>query len=338
MIFRNYSLRKRNTFGLDYHADTFITIGSENEAKKLFQNRIQISQPHLIIGGGSNLLFTEDFKGTILSPEIMGISVEEKKSDTVTVSAGAGVIWDEFAEWCAENGFAGTENLSFIPGNCGAVPVQNIGAYGVEAADIIDRVRAVSVEDGSIMEFTKDECRFGYRTSIFKNQLRGKYLISRVYFTLSLRPEFSLSYGSLRQEVELMGSVSIRNVRNAVIKIRRSKLPDPQETGNAGSFFKNPVVDREKAEKLLAEFKGMPVYDDPSGGKKLAAGWLIEKCGWKGKISGRAAVHDQQSLVIINPGDATGKEIYFLSEEIKKSVMERFGVGLEREVEIIGSI
>jgi UDP-N-acetylmuramate dehydrogenase len=338
MLYFNYSLKKHNTFGLECIADQFITVKSEDEAVGLFKKNELQKEPFLIIGGGSNILFTGDFKGTIIYPGIAGISVEQESRDNVIVSAGAGIVWDDFVAWCVERGFGGAENLSLIPGNCGAVPVQNIGAYGIEVKDIISRVRGISTEDGSVREFDNDECRFGYRMSIFKSELKGRYLVTRIFFRLAVKPDFNLSYGSLREEAATLGEINLRNIRQAVIKIRQSKLPDPKDTGNAGSFFKNPVVTEALAGKLLQEYPGMPVYADPSGGKKLAAGWLIEKSGWKGRSIGQAAVHDKQALVLVNLGGATGKEIYQLSEEVRRSVCDKFGVNLEREVEIVGSI
>jgi UDP-N-acetylmuramate dehydrogenase len=337
MIHRNFSLKKYNTFGLDYKADIFQQVKSENDAVNIAREQLSGKQL-LVLGGGSNILFTEDFRGTILHVEIGGIAVEGKSGEEVTVSAGAGVNWDDFAGWCVDNGYGGVENLSLIPGTAGATAVQNIGAYGTEVKDIISKVRAVSLRDGSVREFENAECLFAYRNSIFKNELKGQYLITRVYFRLNTGQAFTLGYGSLSEEVDRLGGASLLNIRKAVIEIRRSKLPDPEVTGNAGSFFKNPVIASQMADDLKHSFPAMPVYDDPSGGKKLAAGWLIEQCGLKGKISGNAGVHDKQALVLINRGGATGKEIYDLSEEIRQSVRNRFGVGLEREVEVVGSI
>jgi UDP-N-acetylmuramate dehydrogenase len=232
-------------------------------------------------------------------------------------------------------GFSGLENLSGIPGNVGAVPVQNIGAYGAEAKDTIIKVRTICTADGSVRIFNNEECEFGYRNSFFKAAGKGKYLVTRVFFRLALNHEPNLSYGLLKEEVSKMGLPTLKNIRNAVINIRHSKLPDPEVIGNAGSFFKNPVISRTSADKLLKANPKMPSYDDPTGGKRLAAGWLIEQCGWKGKKAGEAGVHEKQALVLVNHGKATGKEIFDLSEEIKRSVLKKFGVELEREVEVI---
>jgi UDP-N-acetylmuramate dehydrogenase len=337
MIRKNYSVKSYNTFGLNYKSDVFVSIDSENEAIKLFQEG-SFKKPILILGRGSNILFTENYNGTIIHPETGGMSIEEENSDFLIVSAGAGVEWDTFVGWTVDNGFGGLENLSLIPGTAGAAPIQNIGAYGVEVKSTIEKIRAVSVENGVVREFNRNECRFGYRSSIFKTELKGRYLITRVFFRLATRPLLNLNYGSLAGEVAALGGASLQNVRRAVIKIRRSKLPDPEVIGNAGSFFKNPVIDISNAETLRKRYPEMPCYDDSSGGIKLAAGWLIEQCGWKGKRSGNIGVHDKQALIIVNYGGASGREIFSLSEEIRKSVWYRFEVELEREVEVIGPI
>jgi UDP-N-acetylmuramate dehydrogenase len=338
MIVRNVSLKKLNTFGLDHKADRMITVRSEEEASLMIQKSEISSAPSLVIGGGSNLLFISDFKGTLISPEIEGISVEQEDSSNVIVSAGAGVNWDRFVEWCVENGFGGVENLSYIPGNVGAVPVQNIGAYGAEAKDSIQIVRAVSLETGESRDFSSDECRFGYRDSIFKREYKSKYIITGVSFKLSKTDRFRLEYGFLEEETTAIGEICLKNIRQAVINIRTRKLPDPSVIGNAGSFFKNPVVSAQKADEIKSGNPLVPVYDEPSGGKKIAAGWLIEQCGWKGKRIGDAGVHDKQALVLVNHGNAKGIDIYNLSEKIRISVFEKFGIELQREVEVVGSI
>jgi len=335
LICRNINLKPYNTFALDYLAGTMIHIRTEKEARILFRKELSWKNPLLILGGGSNLLFTENFIGTILHPEIGRIKIEEQKGEYVTISAGAGVKWDKLVEWCVDMGFSGIENLSGIPGNVGAVPVQNIGAYGIEAGDSITRIRTISISDGTLRIFSNAECNFRYRSSIFKTSEKGRYLVTRVYFRLAINHNPSLSYGSLKEEVCKIGRPTLKNIRTAVLKIRESKLPDPNVIGNAGSFFKNPVVSKTTAGKLLKAFPGIPIYEDPSGNKKLAAGWLTEQCGWKGKRFGDAGVHEKQALVLVNHGKATGKEIFELSEEIKKSIMKKFGIELEREVEVI---
>ncbi len=335
LILRNSSLKSYNTFRLEYIAGTVIHVRTEKEAKALFRGELSWKKPLLVLGGGSNLLFIKDFPGTVISPEFGRIKIEEQQGEHVMISAGAGVKWDRLVDWAIDMGFSGIENLSGIPGNVGAVPVQNIGAFGAEAGDSITRVRTIRISDGKVKIFSNDECNFSYRSSIFKTSEKGNYLVTRVYFRLRINHKPNLSYGSLKEEVNKIGRPTLKNIRTAVLKIRESKLPDPDVIGNAGSFFKNPVVSKATARKLLKAFPGMPVYNDPSGNKKLAAGWLTEQCGWKGKRSGDAGVHQKQALVLVNHGLATGKELYELSEEIKKSVMKKFGIELEREVEVI---
>lgn len=337
-INKNVSLKKFNTFGLDYITDCMISIKTEKEAIALFRKEVVWSDPLLILGGGSNILFISDFNGTILLPRFKGIRIESLDRENVIISAGAGVKWDKLVEWSVRKGFSGLENLSWIPGLVGATPVQNIGAYGVEVKDTIEKVRTISVSDGSIRIFSHNECDFGYRTSIFKKDEKGKYLISRVYYRLNINPLLKLNYGSLNEEVDKLGSATLENIRRAVIKIRRDKLPDPDTIGNAGSFFKNPVVSDFLAVQLRKKYPQMPIYNDQAEGTKLAAGWLIDQCGWRGKRTGDAGVHDKQALVLVNYGKATGKEIYNLSEAIKESVMDKFGVELEREVEVCSTI
>jgi UDP-N-acetylmuramate dehydrogenase len=338
LIFKNISLKEYNTFSLDYTADCMIRISTEKEALSLFRGEIFWKRPLLIVGRGSNILFISNIDGTILFPEIGGIKIEKQYAENVIISAGSGVSWDKLVEWSVKKGYGGLENLSLIPGTVGASAVQNIGAYGVEVKDNIEIVRAVSINDGTIIELNNSDCRFGYRDSILKGELKGKYLVTKVFFKLKVRPLPYLNYGSLKEEVEKLGSVTLANIRRAVINIRRSKLPDPEIIGNAGSFFKNPFISRSSAELLKNSYPLMPAYEDHSGRTKLAAGWLIDQAGWKGKRIGDAGVHDKQALVLVNHGKATGREIYNLSEEIKKSVLEKFGVELEREVEVVGII
>lgn len=337
MIYRNISLKPYNTFGLDYKAVCLISLKTEEEAIVFFRDRQECSEPMLILGEGSNVLFTSDFRGTVLHNVIKGITPEEQDEYGIIVSSGAGVKWDGFVEWCVDNGYHGVENLSLIPGLVGAAPVQNIGAYGMEVKDTITRVRAIDIRDGSVREFSNGECLFSYRSSIFKKDLKNKFFITKVYFKLGIIPSFNLQYDLLEEEVNKLGGTSLRNVRQAVINIRKRKLPDPKVFGNAGSFFKNPVLSIPEAEKIIAKYPFIPHYRDDSGGIKLAAGWLIDQCGWKGKRIGNAGVHEKQALVLVNFGNATGLEIYDLSEKIRESVLEKYGIALEREVEIIGS-
>lgn len=333
----NVSLKKYNTFGLDYRADRIIYPENDSEIRAICPV-IRANSPYLILGGGSNLLFTGDFRGTLIHPVIGGITVVNSDSVSVVISAGAGINWDNLVGWTVKNGFYGLENLSLIPGNVGASPVQNIGAYGTEIRDIVEKVETVRLSDGRLVAFSNGECGFAYRYSIFKGPEKGNYLVTRVHFRLSIKPKLKLDYGSVREEVKKLGDESLVNVRQAVINIRSSKLPDPAKTGNAGSFFKNPVVPGHVAEALKKEYPLIPMYPERPGFIKIAAGWLIEQCGWKGKRSGDAGVHDKQALVIVNYGNATGREIFELSESIRTSVKAKFGIDLEREVEIAGSI
>lgn len=338
IIEKNASLQKYNTFGLNYLADCIIHLKSEKEIIAFLKNPEQFKKPHFILGGGSNILLTGDFKGTVIRPEVDRIRVVKEVRNEVIISAGAGVNWDRLVEWCVSRDLSGLENLSLIPGTVGASPVQNIGAYGVEVKELIVGVRTISAEYGSVKTFTNDECEFGYRSSVFKKSIKGKYLVTRVFFRLSKLPVLNLSYGSLKEEVEKLGGTSLRNVRKAVINIRNAKLPDPALIGNAGSFFKNPVVSSIVAESIVKEYPSAPKFNDSSGLTKLAAGWLVDQCGWKGIRNGDAGVHDKQALVLVNHGEASGKDIYELSESIRKSVLDKFGIHLEREVEVLGSI
>jgi UDP-N-acetylmuramate dehydrogenase len=337
-ILNDISLRRFNTFSLDVRADFLIFLEKETDAVTLFDGSKAKPEKYFLLGGGSNILFIGNFAGTILHPVIADIKTEEKHSDYVLVSAGSGVIWDTLVEWSVSKGYGGLENLSMIPGTVGASAVQNIGAYGAEVKDTIEKIRTVSTRNGSIREFSKSECGFDYRNSVFKSEEKEKYIITRVYYRLTLDPVINLKYGSLEDEVKSIGMVTLKNVRHAVINIRRSKLPDPGILGNAGSFFKNPVVSNSFADSLRKSYIEAPLYIDNSGSTKLSAAWLIDQCGWKGKRIGETGVHDKHSLVLVNYGKATGRDIYNLSEEIKNSVRDKFSIELEREVEIVGTI
>jgi UDP-N-acetylmuramate dehydrogenase len=336
MIYENISLKKYNTFGLNVRSDYLITFKHEENAIHFFEQNTEPTHKFLILGAGSNVLFLGDYHGTIIQPGMEGIMLEGRDGDNVIISAGAGIKWDKLVESTIEKGFGGLENLSLIPGKVGAAPVQNIGAYGVEIKDVIEKVRAISVVDGYVREFSNKECKFGYRDSIFKGELKGKFLITKVYLRLSTKPKLCLEYGSMKDQIIKLGSTSLGNVRKIVIDARLSKIPDPEKVHNAGSFFKNPLVKSSVAEDLKEKYPKIPVFIDKSGSTKIAAGWLIEQCGWKGKRVGNVGVHDRQALVIVNHGNATGKELFDLSEEIRETVKEKFGINLEREVEVIG--
>ena len=332
---QNVSLKQYNTFGIDVAASQFATFSDLEELKELADASSASRQ--LILGGGSNMLFTGDFAGWVLKNEIRGVKVVDETEEFVYVQAGAGENWHQLVQLCVNKGWAGLENLSLIPGNVGASPMQNIGAYGVEVKDLIQEVQAWHIGEQQLVAFTNEDCEFGYRESVFKRKHKNSFVILHVTYRLRKHPVFHTSYGAIQKELELMGvqELSIRAVAEAVIRIRSSKLPDPSKLGNAGSFFKNPSVTNEKMDQLKVDFPTIPAYENADGSWKLAAGWLIEQCGCKGFRKGDAGCHAQQALVLVNYGGATGKEIYQLSEEILQSVVEKFGVLLEREVNII---
>ncbi len=333
----NVDLRPYNTFGISVHADRSGTFHNVEELRGLLADPEVQNSPLLVLGGGSNILFTQDFRGTALSNGIPGIDVVKEDSDHVWVKAGAGVVWHEFVLFCVEQGWGGIENLSLIPGKVGAAPMQNIGAYGVEIKDTFHALEALRIDNGEVVSFTKDQCAFGYRESYFKREGKGRYIILSVTFRLTERPVLNTSYGNIQQELERMGitAPTLRDVSNAVIAIRRSKLPDPAVIGNAGSFFKNPVVPEDVLNSIRKSDPDVVAYPAGPGHFKLAAGWLIERAGLKGYRQGQQGVHDRQALVLVNHGGATGKAIYDLSEHVLKTVKARFGVELEREVNIL---
>jgi UDP-N-acetylmuramate dehydrogenase len=290
----------------------------------------------LVLGGGSNILFTKDYGGTIIHPLFNRITIKEIEPDSTFISAEAGLAWDRLVEWTVENDLGGLENLSLIPGNAGAAPIQNIGAYGAEVSNLITGVNAISLESGEHRLFSGEECMFEYRDSIFKNKLKGKYLITSIELRLRRSPEFfNLSYGNLEQAVREKGEISLKGIRDAVIKIRREKLPDPSVTGNAGSFFKNPVIDLDKYNELKNEYGDIPSWENGENKYKIPAAWLIEKAGWKGKKAGRAGVHEKHALILVNLGNASGIDILQLSNMIIQSVEDLFGITLKREVNVI---
>ena len=337
MITQNVSLKSANTFGIDAIAKTFATFSSLDELKALFADTsIKKSPQKLVLGGGSNILFTKNFDGAVLKNEIQGIEIVKEDAHHVWLRTGAGENWHQFVLYCIKNNFAGVENLSLIPGCNGASPMQNIGAYGVEIKDVFHSLEAYHIKDGSVVTFSNNDCAFGYRESVFKNVYKNQFAITHVTFRLRRQPIFNTSYGAIEQELEAMGvqNLSIKAISDAVIRIRQSKLPDPVEVGNAGSFFKNPTISVAQYKKLQSQFENIPGYEQPRG-FKVPAGWLIEQCGWKGHREGDAGVHPKQALVLVNYGNAAGVEIYNLSTKIKESVMEKFGIDLEREVNVI---
>lgn len=336
-IKEDFSLHSFNTFHIDSVARYFTDVNSIETLRELIASGKLNENPLLILGGGSNLLFTGNFKGIVVHIISKGIDIISRSEDSVIVKAAAGENWHEFVTYCVNQGFGGLENLSLIPGNVGSCPIQNIGAYGVEVKDTILSVEAVDLQTGELLVFSKEECRFGYRDSIFKRDLKGKFVICSVTFELKLNPVVHLEYGAIKQELSAMGieNPTIGDVSKAVCAIRHSKLPDPKVLGNAGSFFKNPTIDQNFAEKLVETFPKMVSYQIGNSKVKLAAGWLIEQCGWKGFRDGDAGVHEKQSLVLVNYGNATGSNILTLAHRIQNSVYERFGVKLEMEVNVI---
>lgn len=336
-IERNASLRALNTFGIDAKASFLATFHSADELREILKNVELKDIPKMILGGGSNLLFTQDYDGLILKNGILGIECIREDEDHYYVKAGAGENWHKFVLTCIENGYAGLENLSLIPGNVGASPMQNIGAYGVEIKDRFDHLEAFNLETGEVEIFNNAECEFGYRESVFKRKLKGKYVIVSVTFRLLKKPDFQVKYGAISTELQEMEvkELSIEAISKAVINIRNSKLPNPKELGNAGSFFKNPVISSALWEKISVDHPEIPNYPAPGNEIKLAAGWLIEQAGWKGKRVGNCGMHAKQALVLVNYGGATGQEIYDHSTRVKESVEKQFGVELEREVNIL---
>jgi len=336
LLRENISLKFFNTFGIEASARFFTEALIEEDIIELGRNLQEIPQPLLVLGGGSNILFTKDFPGTLLKISTKGTHVIKEDDETVWVQANAGENWDDLVSFCVEKGWGGIENLSAIPGNAGTSPVQNIGAYGVEMKDTFVELEAFDLATGRIKILLKEECRFGYRESIFKLQSKGRYIILNVTFRLTKKPILCLDYGNIRNELAIMkiDRPGIRDVREAVCRIRSDKLPDPKVTGNAGSFFKNPVILPQQYESLKRSFPGIVSFEQ-NGKIKLAAAWMIEQCGWKGKRKGNAGVHSTQPLVLVNLGNATGLEIIELSEEIRQSVYQRFGIILETEVNVI---
>jgi UDP-N-acetylmuramate dehydrogenase len=334
----NISLKKFNTFGIDAHARYFSRFKTVEELHDLLDLRKSILDlsSSIVLGGGSNILFSKDYNGLVLKNELKGIKKIKEDEHHVYVQAGAGENWHQFVLYCIENNLSGIENLSLIPGNVGASPMQNIGAYGVEVKDVFAYLEAYSIKEKVLHTFSLNDCELGYRDSIFKRKYKNEFIIASVTYRLNKQPHFNVSYGAIKDELEKMKvkELSIKAISQAVINIRSSKLPDPAKIGNAGSFFKNPTVSRSLFETLKNKFPGIVGYDVHNGDVKLAAGWLIEQCGWKGFRKGDAGCYDKQALVLVNYGTATGDDIYNLSEDILQSVKEKFGVKLEREVNI----
>ena len=339
--FRNYSLKEHNTFGIDAKCRRFIEFEDDDEAVEVAKILRESATPYIIIGGGSNLLLTKDFDGIVVRSGIKGYYFEESgdrsQETVVRMTCGSGEVWDDMVATSLKAGYYGMENLSLIPGDVGASAVQNIGAYGMEASDLILCVWMIEIPTGKPWMIGNEECEYGYRQSRFKQDWKNRFLITRVTYGLARTFQPHLDYGNIRQELERRGIKEpiAQQLRDVIIDIRNAKLPDPKIEGNAGSFFMNPIVTRQKYEKLAALYPDMPHYKVDSRHEKIPAGWMIEQCGWKGKSLGRAGVHDKQALVLVNRGGATGSEIVALCDAIRKDVKNKFGIDIHPEVNIV---
>ena len=345
---RDYSLLAHNTFGIDAKCKRFLEYSSVEEAQQIVTGLTAADQPLLILGGGSNLLLTGDYEGTVIHSAIKGIEVLDnetlaaaegenlKNPDFVFLNCGSGEVFDDVVAFAVEHGYHGAENLSIIPGEVGASAVQNIGAYGVEAKDIIYKVEAVEIATGKLVVFDNQDCQYSYRQSRFKHEWKDKYLVTHVIYRLSKHFVPDLDYGNIRTSLAAKGieNPTAQQLRDVIIEIRNAKLPDPKVQGNAGSFFMNPIVEKAKYEELAALYPGMPHYTIDAEREKIPAGWMIDQCGWKGKSLGRAGVHDKQALVLVNRGGATGQEIVNLCETIRKDVKQKFGIDIHPEVNV----
>ncbi len=332
----HFDLSKHNTFGIHASCKRFVEIDTAEEAAAFFPSLHDTDLPLLIIGGGSNLLLTADFPGTVVRSAIKGISAEERDGE-VWLRCGSGETWDDVVALCVQRGWYGAENLSLIPGDVGASAVQNIGAYGTEVKDIVERIEAVDISTGERVQIPASECQYGYRDSRFKHEWHQRFFITAVTYRLSLSFEPRLDYGNIREMLSQEGITqpTAAQLRQVIIDIRNAKLPDTKVEGNAGSFFVNPVVSREKYEQLAAKYPGMPHYMIDDCHEKIPAGWLIEQCGWKGRTLGRAGVHHRQALVLVNKGGASGEEVLRLCETVKADVRRKFGIEIHSEVNII---
>ncbi|MCF8298267.1 MAG: UDP-N-acetylmuramate dehydrogenase [Saprospiraceae bacterium] len=335
--FKNISLKDFNTFGIDVKAKELIEFKNDNEISNYIRNDFDSSIPSLILGGGSNILFTKDYEGLILKINTKGIELIREDDSHYYIKAMAGEVWKDFVDYCIERNYCGVENLSLIPGNIGAAAVQNIGAYGVEIKDVIYEVQGIDILSGELRSFTNEECKFDYRNSIFKTDYKGKFIIQSVVLKLNKSPEIKKEYGAIEDELKNLGvkKPTIQDIGKAVCNIRERKLPDYTKIGNAGSFFKNPVINSEHFFILQNEYPEIAYYKIDDESYKIAAGWLIEKAGWKGKIIGNAGVHKKQALVLVNLGNSKGSEIQNLAIEIQNSILEKFHIYLEMEVLVV---
>jgi UDP-N-acetylmuramate dehydrogenase len=335
-ILNNYSLKNHNTFGVNAKAKYFASFSSEDELAELLKNDICKTEPLLILGGGSNILLTQDFDGLVLANNIKGIEIITEDEKSTSIAVGAGEIWHDFVLWSIQANLSGIENLALIPGLVGASPMQNIGAYGVEVKDVITKVNYIEIESGNKKSFTNSECNFDYRNSIFKDELKGKVVITEVVCKLSKTPLNNTKYGAITDELKRLNKEpSPESIAQAVINIRSRKLPDPKVLGNSGSFFKNPIIETIQFEKLKKDFSEMVGYRISETQTKIAAGWLIDNAGLKGYRKADAGVHKNQALVLVNYGNASGREIINLAKEIQEVVKEKYGIQIEPEVTIL---
>ncbi|WP_299013793.1 UDP-N-acetylmuramate dehydrogenase [uncultured Polaribacter sp.] len=333
-IQQNISLKNYNTFGIEVFAKRFVSINAVYNLQQL----LQIEKDLFLISGGSNMLLTKDIEKLVVHIDVKGISIDNENKDDVFLTVNAGENWHDFVLWCVANNYGGIENLSLIPGNVGTCPIQNIGAYGVEVKDTITKVEAIAIKTGKLVTFSNKECQFGYRNSIFKNEEKGKYIITSVSFKLTKRNHnLNTSYGAIESELSSKNSKNptLKDISNAVIAIRKSKLPDPKEIGNSGSFFKNPVITKSLFLEIQKEYPNIPSYPVSATAIKVPAGWLIEQAGFKGKRFGNYGVHEKQALVLVNYGNATGTEIYQLAKKIQATILDQFNITLEIEVNVI---
>lgn len=336
VIKKNISLKAYNTFGIDVKASRFVSIASLYELKQLLNSE----KDFFLISGGSNLLLTRDIERLVVHINIQGISIDHEEENTVDLTVNAGENWHEFVLWCISENYGGLENLSLIPGNVGTSPIQNIGAYGVEVKDCITKVEALEIATNKLVSFSNEACNFGYRNSIFKNEVKGKYILTSVSFKLTTKNhQLTTSYGAIENElaIQKIKIPTLKNISDAIIRIRKSKLPDPKEIGNSGSFFKNPVIFKTQFLRLQKENPSIPNYPVSETEIKVPAGWLVEQSGFKGKRFGDAGVHEKQALVLVNYGSATGIEIFQLAEKIQQTVFKKFEIALEIEVNVVAS-
>lgn len=336
-IFTNYSLKNHNTFGIDVSCRYFAEVDNSKDIKQILSDKRFTDIPKLILGEGSNILFTKDFDGLVITQTSNNISITAEDDEICYVTADAGVVWHDLVMYCVDRNLGGIENLSLIPGKVGAAPIQNIGAYGQELKDVFHSLRGITLTDLNEIEMSPSDCEFGYRDSIFKRELKNQFIITQVTLRLTKNPVLNIDYWAIKDEIAKLGkeNLTIKDVSQIVCNVRRSKLPDPKILGNAGSFFKNADVDAEVYQKIKAKYSDAPGYNIPDGGVKIPAAWLIEKCGFKGKKFGNVGVYEKQALVLVNFGNASAGEVIKLKNKIEQVVSKKFGIKLETEVNLI---